>query len=71
MSKYQVQTLHGPFARGGYANPVKGLLATIVAWQRRYELRRHLLEMDDRLLDDIGLSRAMARREAAKPFWRD
>ena len=35
------------------------------------ELRRHLLELDDRLLDDIGFSRAMARREAAKPFWKD
>ena len=71
MSKYQVQTLHGPFVRGRYANPLKGLLTTLVAWQQRYELRRHLLEMDERLLDDIGLSRAMAEREAAKPFWRD
>ena len=38
---------------------------------QRYELRRHLLEMDDRLLDDIGFSRVEARQEAAKPFWKD
>ena len=51
--------------------PVKRLFATIVAWQQRYELRRHLLEIDDRLLDDIGFSRVEARQEAAKPFWKD
>lgn len=71
MSNYHVQTLNQPVSWASFGNPVKRLLATIVTWQQRYELRRHLLELDDRLLDDIGFSRAKARQEAAKPFWKD
>lgn len=70
MSKVHVQTLNGPFLRPSRGNPVARLLATIATWQQRYELRRHLLEMDAHLLDDIGMSREQAEREAAKPFWR-
>ena len=32
--------------------------------------RRALAQLDSRLLDDIGVSREDAVREAAKPFWR-
>ncbi|WP_222948301.1 DUF1127 domain-containing protein [Thauera sedimentorum] len=32
--------------------------------------RRELLELDERLLRDVGLSREQALREADKPFWR-
>ncbi len=71
MSNYHVQTLSRPVWGLGVGNPVRRLFATLVAWQQRYALRRHLLELDDRLLDDIGFSRATARREAARPFWKD
>ncbi len=71
MSNYHVQTLNRPLFAGSVGHPVKRLFATLVVWQQRYELRRHLLEMDDRLLDDIGFSYAMARQEAAKPFWKE
>jgi uncharacterized protein YjiS (DUF1127 family) len=39
-------------------------------WQQRARQRRQLAELDDRQLDDIGISRAEALCEAAKPFWR-
>jgi len=71
MSHYYVQTLNRPLFAGSVGHPVKRLFATIVVWQQRYELRQHLLEMDDHLLDDIGFSRVEARQEAAKPFWKD
>ena len=71
MSNYYVQTLSRPLFSSNLGHPVKRLFATLVAWQQRYELRRHLLEMDDHLLDDIGFSREDARREAARPFWKD
>lgn len=71
MSHYHVQTLQGSFVRRSVGNPMKRLFATLATWQQRYELRRHLLEMDQRLLEDIGMSRAKAAREAAKPFWTD
>jgi uncharacterized protein YjiS (DUF1127 family) len=36
----------------------------------RYLQRRALAELDDRLLADIGVTRAEARRECAVPLWR-
>jgi uncharacterized protein YjiS (DUF1127 family) len=46
------------------------LWALMRTWYRRARERRALAELDDHLLRDCGLSRAEARREAAKPFWR-
>ena len=37
-------------------------------WQRRRQ-RQALLELDDRLLKDIGLTREQAQRQAARWFW--
>lgn len=39
-------------------------------WRERARQRRALMALDDRLLRDIGISRADAEREVAKPFWR-
>ena len=52
-------------------NIFKGLAGLLVTWQQRVEYREHLLELDERLLRDIGLSRYDALKEAAKPFWKD
>ena len=40
-------------------------------WHSRTRQRRALSALDARLLDDIGIDRRSARREAAKGFWRD
>jgi uncharacterized protein YjiS (DUF1127 family) len=37
-------------------------------WQKRRE-RQALLELDERMLRDIGVSREQAQRQAAKWFW--
>jgi uncharacterized protein YjiS (DUF1127 family) len=42
----------------------------LLAWQDRSRQRHHLESLDDYMLKDIGLSRADAEREVAKPFWR-
>lgn len=42
------------------------ILSTMLAAHRQ---RRQLLQLDDRRLDDIGLDRTAARREATRPFW--
>ncbi len=49
-----------------FAVKVNGTLDT---WSRRAKDRRLLAQMSDRLLDDIGLSRAELDREVAKYFW--
>ena len=47
-----------------------GLLATLESWAERRRQRRALLQLDDSLLKDIGLSYADAWDEGRKPFWR-
>ena len=46
-------------------------LALLKVWVHRSRQRRELTELlnDDHLLNDIGVSRLDALREAAKPFW--
>ena len=48
----------------------KHLFDLLYAWQQRATQRRHLMELDDRMLGDLGLSRADVHREGTKPFWR-
>jgi uncharacterized protein YjiS (DUF1127 family) len=48
-------------------------LGSVRLWTERYRQRQalfNLAEANTHLLDDIGLSRNDALREAAKPFWR-
>jgi uncharacterized protein YjiS (DUF1127 family) len=58
----------------GFSVPLRlrarGSSRSIALWRHRVRMRRHLARMDDRLLRDIGLSRADAKREINKPFWR-
>ncbi len=43
----------------------------LARWQESHRQRYALQALDDRLLKDIGLSRADVHRESAKPFWQD
>ena len=45
------------------------VLDVLVVWQERAEGRRHLAEMDARLLKDIGKTRGDIYAEIRKPFW--
>ena len=47
-----------------------GFIDSVVAWQQRAAQRHHLNGLDDRLLKDMGLSRADVDNEVNKPFWR-
>lgn len=52
-------------------NAVKGLRwgELIALWRLRIRTRAQLLTLSDEALCDVGLSRAEALAEAAKPFW--
>jgi uncharacterized protein YjiS (DUF1127 family) len=47
----------------------RGWCAGIVLWRERRRQHRRLLELDDRLLADIGISRQDAVEEALKSSW--
>lgn len=46
------------------------LALRVATWEMRYRTRRHLTDLPDHLLRDIGLSTADASAEIEKPFWR-
>ena len=46
------------------------LVTMLLVWQDRARERHELLRLSDLELHDIGISRADARREGDKPFWR-
>lgn len=56
-------------AMSALASVVSGTVETLARWRERAAQRRQLMELDERLLSDIGLTRANAVNEAEKPFW--
>lgn len=56
--------------RIGTSPAASGILEQIQLWLERRHQRRTLLELNDHLLKDIGVSRADAWAEGQKPFWR-
>jgi len=45
--------------------------ARLLRWHDLAHQRRALLSLDERMLKDIGITRADAVREARRAFWRD
>lgn len=62
------------FVRPTRAKTGRGLVTRmfdhVFTWLERSRQRRHLGELDERLLRDIGLSRAEVEHEITLPFWR-
>ncbi len=79
-----IDTIDMPVASSGTSNSWKSwmkaganllvtdmarVVETLKQWQRRSTWRVRLSDFDDRMLDDIGITRAEALREVRKPFW--
>ena len=60
------RALAGSKTAGGFFGRA---IETILYWRELARGRRHLAGLDDRILRDIGLSRADVEREYRKPFW--
>jgi uncharacterized protein YjiS (DUF1127 family) len=52
-------------------NAIPRLFGALREWRRRSRGRAQLATLDDRMLKDIGISRADAEFLANKPFWRE
>jgi uncharacterized protein YjiS (DUF1127 family) len=50
---------------------VSAALAVLPAWHRRARDRAQLLALDERMLADIGITRAEAEYLGNRPFWRE
>ncbi len=59
-------TVLARFARPAARLSLRRMLSTVLALRRQ---RRDLARLDNRLLEDIGLSADRARAEAARPVW--
>lgn len=57
------------FTSAGLRTEMQKLAQKIVFWHQRNRSRKALAKLDDRLLEDIGLSRADVDQEIEKPFW--
>ena len=44
-------------------------ICTLQTWVKRYKNRRQLAQLEDHILEDVGLSREQLKREIMKPFW--
>ena len=44
-------------------------IVTLLRWQELARQRRALARLDDRMLKDVGLSRADVARELGRRFW--
>lgn len=60
--------------RAPHARALLSLFHHFVRWctlcHERAAQRRHLAELDERMLKDVGLTPSEAARECAKPWWR-
>ena len=65
-----LRTLPGYFGRLELRSTLSGLAAMVYDWQCRADERQHLALLDDRMLQDVGISRPQALAESRKPFWR-
>jgi uncharacterized protein YjiS (DUF1127 family) len=46
-------------------------MKTIRKWKQRIRSRHELAALGDRMLKDIGVTRADAFAQASKPFWKE
>ena len=65
-SLFQLRNVHGPAAPHRL---LPNLLSRFRGWRERARGRHLLLQLDDRMLRDVGLSRSDVDRECGKYFW--
>ena len=68
-----MRTIYGNVSLSSFAAPRRlgrSLVLGFLALEERRRQRAALMALDDRLLKDIGLSRADVERECGRPIWK-
>ena len=55
---------------GDLAMRLRRAVDLLLTWRERARQRRQLRSLNDRMLRDIGITRADVLAESSKPFWR-
>lgn len=55
--------------KSGHRSTLSNLFGWLGDHAARRRSRQSLLDLDDAMLRDIGVTRAQAQREANRPFW--
>ena len=58
-----------PADRQGLSTRLAVAFTTFWRWHQTMRQHQALLELDDHLLADIGITREQAKKEARQPFW--
>jgi uncharacterized protein YjiS (DUF1127 family) len=61
--------VRGTTQPSGRGTTLRRLIRLLRRWRERAHSRRELRELDDHILQDIGLSRDTLLREPRRPFW--
>ena len=59
-----------PSCEKSVINPSKRFFKVFALWMSKSKQRSQLAQMNDSLLDDIGVTHAEAEKESTQPFWR-
>ncbi len=74
LNTFKEEIIPGYIALGNDPEKLFGfsrIRSTALRWRQRSKQRSALENLDNRLLNDIGLSREQAVKETSKPFWQD
>jgi uncharacterized protein YjiS (DUF1127 family) len=75
MLAIRLEDMRRRFQRSGASYVLGGGIVRVhskfAAWRRRARDRERLAKLDNRVLADIGISRAEAEFLVNKPFWRE
>ncbi|MEM8742152.1 MAG: DUF1127 domain-containing protein [Pseudomonadota bacterium] len=71
MAQIKLQPLAQPsgIGAGGVFAGAFSVVRLVLRWADRATQRSRLVELDERMLKDIGISREDAKLEARRPFW--
>ena len=64
-----LQTLEIPAPFTGWDRMRRRVASRLLRFYDRRQQRRALMELDDRMLADIGITREQAQAAAREPFW--
>ena len=59
-----------PVVQDGVMSVLRAAANAVYRWTQRARQRKHLAQLDDRLLKDVGITPLAAAEEAKKPFWK-